>query len=39
MEASGGSAAVTDFVWLRRRNWVLDDSKMEGNGMCPSHQV
>ena len=35
----GGYAAVTDFVWLRRINLVLDDAKKEGQGMCPCHQV
>ena len=40
MEASGGVyAAVTDFVWLRRMNLVLDDAKKEGQGMCPCHHV
>ena len=32
-------AAVTDFVWLWRMNFVLDDPKKEGKGMCPCHQV
>ena len=33
-------AAVTNFVWLRRMNLVLDDPKKEaGKGMCPCHQV
>ena len=33
-------AAVSDFVWLRRMNLVLDDYKKEaGKGMCPCHQV
>ena len=33
-------AAVTDFVWLRRKNLVLDDQKKEaGKGMGPCHQV
>ena len=33
-------AAVTDFVWLRRMNLVLNDHKKEaGKGMCPCHQV
>ena len=32
-------AAVTDFMWLRRMNLVLDNPKKEaGKGMCPSHQ-
>ena len=36
----GEYAAVTDFVWLRRMNLVLDDPKNEaGKGMCPCHQV
>ena len=35
----GEYAAVTDFVWLRRMNLVLDDPKKEGKGMCPCHQV
>ena len=35
----GEYAAVTDFVWLRRMNPVLDDAKKEGQGMCPCHQV
>ena len=35
----GEYAAVTDFVWLRRMNLVLDDAKKEGKGMCPCHQV
>ena len=35
----GEYAAVTDFVWLRRMNLVLDDAKKEGQGMCPCHQV
>ena len=31
-------AAVTDFVWLRRMNLVLDDPKKEpGKGVCPCH--
>ena len=35
-----GRAAVTDFVWQRRMNLVLDDPKNEaGKGMCPCHQV
>ena len=33
-------AALTDFMWLRRMNLVLDDPKKEaGKGMCPCHQV
>ena len=33
-------AAITDFVWLRRMNLVLDDPKKEaGKGMCPCHHV
>ena len=33
-------AALTDFIWLRRMNLVLDDPKNEaGKGMCPCHQV
>ena len=33
-------AALTDFVWLRRMNLVLDDPKKEaGKGMCPCRQV
>ena len=32
-------AAVTDFVWLRRINLVLDDAKKEGQGIWPCHQV
>ena len=33
-------AALTDFVWLRRMNLVLDDPKKDaGKGMCPCHQV
>ena len=33
-------AALTDFVWLRRINLVLDNPKKEaGKGMCPCHQV
>ena len=35
----GEYAAVTDFVWLRRMNLVLDDAKKEGKGMSPCHQV
>ena len=35
----GEYATVTDFVWLRRMNLVLDDAKKEGQGMCPCHQV
>ena len=35
----GEYAAVTDFMWLRRMNLVLDDPKKEGKGMCPCHQV
>ena len=35
----GEYAAITDFVWLRRMNLVLDDAKKEGKGMCPCHQV
>ena len=35
----GEYAAVTDFVWLRRMELVLDDAKKEGQGMCPCHQV
>ena len=35
----GEYAAVTDFVWLRRMNLVLDGAKKEGQGMCPCHQV
>ena len=35
----GEYAAVTDFVWPRRMNLVLDDAKKEGQGMCPCHQV
>ena len=35
----GEYAAVTDFVWLRRMNLVLDGAKKEGKGMCPCHQV
>ena len=36
----GEYTAVTDFVWLRRMNQVLDDHKKEaGKGMCPCHQV
>ena len=35
----GEYAAVTDFVWLRRMNLLLDDAKKEGTGMCPCHQV
>ena len=31
-------AAITDFVWLRRMNLVLDDPKKEA-GMCPCQQV
>ena len=32
---SGEYAAITDFVWLRRINLVLDDAKKEGKGMSP----
>ena len=33
-------AALTDFVWLRKMNLVLDDPKKEvGKGMCPCHHV
>ena len=33
-------ATLTDFVWLRRMNVVLDDPKKgAGKGMCPCHQV
>ena len=35
----GEYAAVTDFLWLRRMNLVLDDAKKEGRGMCPCHLV
>ena len=36
----GGIPAVTDFVWLRRVNLVLEDPKKEADkGMCPCHQV
>ena len=35
----GEYAAVTDFVWLRRMNPVLDDTKKESQGMCRCHQV
>ena len=35
----GEYAAITDFVWLRRMNLVLDDAKKEGKVMCPCHQV
>ena len=35
----GEYATVTDLVWLRRMNLVLDDPKKEGKGMCPCHQV
>ena len=35
----GEYSPVTDFVWLRRMNLVLDDAKKEGQGMCPYHQV
>ena len=32
----GEYAALTDFVWLRRMNLVLDDpNKQAGKGMCP----
>ena len=34
----GEYAAVTDFVWVRRINLVLDDAKKEGKVMCPCHQ-
>ena len=34
----GEYAAITDFVWLRRMNLVLDDAKKEGKGICPCHQ-
>ena len=34
----GEYAAVTDFVWLRMRNPVVDDPKKEGKDMCPCHQ-
>ena len=30
----GEYAAVTDFVWLRRMNLVLDGPKKAGKGMC-----
>ena len=33
----GEYADLTDFVWLRRMNLVLDDPKKEGKGMCPCH--
>ena len=41
MEASSGVCGVTDFVWLRRMNLVLNDpKKVAGKGMCPlCHQV
>ena len=35
----GEYAVVTDLVWLRRRNLVLDGAKKEGKRMCPCHQV
>ena len=32
-------APLTDFVWLRRTNLVLDDPKKEAcKGICPCHQ-
>ena len=31
---------MTDFLWLRRMNHVLDDPKKEaGKGMCPCQKV
>ena len=35
----GEYAAITDFMWLRRMNLVLDDPRKEGKGMYPCHQV
>ena len=33
-------AALTDFVWVRRMNLVLDDPKKEaGTGMCACQRV
>ena len=32
-------AALTDFMWLRRMNLVLDIPKEAGKGMCPCHLV
>ena len=33
-------AILTDFMWLRKMNLVLDDPKKEAvKGMCPCHRV